>query len=94
MKDENKNKDKNSEDDVKEDFCPPCMAAVPLAFAVTGASASEVMDGTSEKGKNFKNILFYVSIAFAVVAVLFFISPTILAMLGKKCTSCEPTKKV
>jgi hypothetical protein len=92
MKDENKNK--NNEEDVKEDFCPPCMAAVPLAFAITGASASEVMDGTSEKGKNFKNILFYVSIAFAVLAVGFFISPTILAMFGKKCTSCEPVKKI
>jgi len=30
---------------MKEDFCPPCLAAIPLAFAATGAGATQIIDG-------------------------------------------------
>ena len=39
------------EGDINEPFCPVCIAAVPLAFSVTGAAASNNME---EKRKRLR----------------------------------------
>jgi hypothetical protein len=49
-------------EEIKEDFCPPCLAAIPLAFAATGAGASQVIDGSTDEGKKNKNMLKTVSL--------------------------------
>lgn len=48
-------------EETKEDFCPPCLAAIPLAFAATGAGASKVIDGSTEEGNKNKSTLQIVS---------------------------------
>ena len=72
---ENKNKE-----DVKEEFCPPCLAAIPIAFAASGVGASKAINGTTE----IKNIIFVVSLVIGIIAVMVFIY----FKFFKKCTTC------
>ena len=72
-------KDEKNED-VKEDFCPPCLAAVPLAFGAGGAKFSGGI-----KNPTVKNLLFWgsiVTIAIAVFVIIYF-------KLIKKCATCK-----
>ena len=76
---ENKNKE-----DVKEEFCPPCLAAIPIAFAASGVGVSQAIDGTTEKKNKIKNIIFVVSSVIGISAVMVFIY----FKFFKKCTTC------
>jgi hypothetical protein len=73
MKDEKK-------DDVKEDFCPPCLAAVPLAFGAGGAKFSEnIKNPTTQKW------IWGVSIGTVIIAV----GVIVYFKFIKKCTTCR-----
>jgi len=81
--------EKENKDELKENFCPPCLAAIPLAFAATGAGASQAIDGTSNENKNLKNILIWSSIWITVASVLFYIVYKLLIHFKIiKCKSC------
>ena len=73
MKDEKK-------EDVKEDFCPPCLAAVPIAFGAGGAAFSETISNPVTR-----NWILGISIMTFVIAVAFFIYFKFI----KKCTTCK-----
>ena len=73
MKDEKK-------EDVKEDFCPPCLAAVPLAFGAGGAKISESIKNPVVKTWVFWGGISTVVIALCVIIYFKFI---------KKCATCK-----
>ena len=60
------NKLELNKEGIREDFCPPCLALIPLAFAGAGTSVSATMCA-EEKDKHYKdkqrtkNILFWSS---------------------------------
>lgn len=79
------------EEEIKENFCPPCLAAIPLAFAATSAGASKAIDGSSSSTeKKISNVLWIagVSVASIVLAALF-IWWLYIRITGKKCTTCR-----
>jgi hypothetical protein len=68
--------------DLKEDFCPSCLA-IPLAMAGVGASAI----GANKKGayKTQKKILFWSGIATILLAIFIIVYFTFI----KKCSDCR-----
>jgi len=73
MKDEKK-------DIIKEDFCPPCLAAIPLAFGAGGAKFSGGI-----KNPTVKNFLLWGSISVVAIAI----SVIVYFKFIKKCTTCK-----
>ncbi len=71
---------KDEKKDVKEDFCPPCLAAVPLAFGAGGAKISGGIQNPTVKNLLFWGSIITVVIALAVIVYFKFI---------KKCTTCK-----
>lgn len=69
----------DKEDDIKEPFCPVCIAAVPLAFSVTAGAAST----TIEEKKRRYEIMKWCTIAgiISIFIILYF-------WLVVKCESC------
>ena len=78
-------KERKNKQDEKEDFCPPCLLAAPIAFAVSGVGVSEIMDGSTDKSKNFKTILLWSSVGIGVVSLALFIYFKFI----KKCSTCK-----
>ena len=83
----------NKKDEIKEDFCPVCIAAIPLAFGATGAGASKMVDSKDKdddncpikkRKKHFLKILFWSSIALSIVSVLVIIYFKFI----KQCEEC------
>ena len=73
MKDEKK-------DDLKEDFCPPCLAAVPLAFGAGGAKFSENIKDPNTQKWIWGGSIAIVVLAAAVIIYFKFI---------RKCKTCK-----
>lgn len=66
-------------EEIKEEFCGPCMMAVPLALGVGGA-----VKGGSSKGKNkLNNILLIGGIVLSVVSIIIYI------LWKRRCTECR-----
>ena len=82
------NKQNKTTEETKEDFCPPCLAVIPLAFAATSTGASIVMDGSSNSSEyKLKKILLWTgTILFSLVSTFIFIW---FIFLRKKCTTCK-----
>jgi len=72
------NKLELNKEGIREDFCPPCLALIPLAFAGAGTSVSATMCA-EEKDKHYKdkqrtkNILFWSSIIIGIISLIIFI---------------------
>jgi hypothetical protein len=66
--------------ETKENFCPPCLAAVPLAF---GAGGTAVSGGISNP--KVKNALFWGSLSVVVVSI----GVIVYFKLIKKCSTCK-----
>lgn len=45
----------NNKQEIREDFCPPCLALIPLAFAGAGTGISATMDDKSDTDKDDKD---------------------------------------
>jgi len=81
--------EKEEKEELKENFCPPCLAAIPLAFAATGAGASQAVDGTTDSGEKTKNIIIIISWIFGGIGTVLLIW-WVLKNLGIiKCASCQ-----
>ena len=82
------NKQNKTSNETKEDFCPPCLAAIPLAFAATSTGASVGMDGSkgSPESKLKKILLWTGIILFSLVSTFLFIW---FIYWRKKCTTCK-----
>jgi len=75
----------NNKQEIREDFCPPCLALIPLAFAGAGTGISATMDGKSndnDKDKNklknkhkkrMKDIIFWSSMIIGIISLIIFI---------------------
>lgn len=84
----------NSENkkEIKEDFCPICIAAIPLAFGASGAGAAKISDSGNnddncpikKRKKHFMKILFWSSIAISVISLFVIIYFKYI----KKCEGC------
>ena len=48
---------KNEKDDSKEEFCAPCMMAIPAALGVSGAAAGSTAGGS----RKMKNIILFLT---------------------------------
>jgi hypothetical protein len=68
----------DNKDDNKEEFCAPCLMAVPAALGVGGAASS---GKGSDKKK--KSIMLWSGIALTVISIIVFI------YLKKKCKKCR-----
>ena len=83
----------NKKEEIKEEFCPVCIAAIPLAFGATGAGAAKISESKKEdddcpikkRRKNFLKILFWSSIALSVISLLIIIYFKYI----KKCEECQ-----
>ena len=73
--------DKNGEN-VKEDFCPVCLA-VPLALMSSGAAISSDQKGTT---KDTKRNLRYLSIFLLIIAIMIGVY---VSQNKDKCNSCR-----
>lgn len=77
--------------DIKENFCPACLA-IPLVFAgVGGAGAAKSSEENPEetiKRKKMNKFIYYTSIATVILSIAVFIY----YMFIKKCEDC--TKKL
>lgn len=81
--------EKENKDEVKEDFCPPCLAAIPLAFAATGAGASQAIDGTTDESKKWKDIILWSSVGLTIASILFYvIYKALIYFKVIECSSC------
>lgn len=82
----------NENNETKEEFCPPCLAAVPLALAATGAGASQTIDGSTESGKNTKKMVLLVCVIIIgsiVGSILFYILCRWILIKIIGCKSCK-----
>lgn len=62
---------KQEEEKLKEDFCPPCLA-VPAALALAGGSVAASSTAVDrEKHKKLKKTMFIVGIVVAVLSILY-----------------------
>ena len=62
----------------KEEFCAPCLLAIPAALGVGGAAASK------DPGQNKKKkIILWVSIILTILSIIIYI------YLKKRCTNCR-----
>jgi len=43
----------NEKENIKEPFCPVCVAAVPLAFSMTAGAASTAIEEKKKKKSNY-----------------------------------------
>jgi preprotein translocase subunit SecG len=68
----------NNKDENKEEFCAPCLMAVPLALGAGGVAGSG-----KGKNKTMKNIIFWSSIALIIISIVVYI------MLRKNCKNCS-----
>jgi uncharacterized membrane protein len=69
----------DKEDDIKEPFCPVCIAAVPLAFSVTAGAASTTME---EKKRRYEIMKWCTIVGvISIFIILYF-------WLIVKCESC------
>ena len=69
----------SNKDENKEEFCAPCLMAVPAALGVGGAASSSGKGGDKKK----KNIMLWSSIALTIISIIVFI------YLKKKCKTCR-----
>lgn len=65
-------------EDVKEEFCAPCLLAIPAMMGAGGAAASG-----SEKNKKTRKIILWVSIALTGVSIILYI------YFKTKCKNCR-----
>lgn len=73
----------------KEDFCPPCLAAIPLAFAATSAGASKAIDDGT-KNSVIVDVLWNVGIwVAAIVITLLSIWGSYMLITGRECKDCR-----
>lgn len=80
---------KDLKKELKEDFCPPCLAAIPLAFAATSTGAGASMeDGSNNSGKNkLKRTLILVGVTIGSLVLTFLF--VWFMFFRKKCTTCK-----
>ena len=72
----NSHKEENK-DGSKEEFCAPCLMALPLAIGAGGAA------GAGKSGnKKMKNIILWSSIGLIIISIIIYI------ILKRKCTTC------
>ena len=68
-----------NKEEIREDFCAPCLALIPLAFSGAGAGVSATMtDDEKDKHKHkhkqkMKDIIFWSSIVVGVISLFIFI---------------------
>ena len=75
---------------MKEEFCPPCLAAIPLAFAATSTGASAAIDDGSNTNNNkskLKRTLFLVGVTIGSIVLTFLFIWYM--FLKKNCTTCK-----
>ena len=70
---------KNEKDDSKEEFCAPCMMAIPAALGVSGAAAGSTAGGS----RKMKNIILWSSVGITILSIIIFI------WLKTRCTTCR-----
>ena len=63
----------------KEEFCAPCLLAIPAALGVGGAASS----GSKGVNKKKKAIILWSSIALTIISIIIFI------YLKMKCKTCR-----
>jgi len=80
---------KDIKKDIKEDFCPPCLAAIPLVFAATSTGAGVGMnDGSNNSGKHkLKRILILTGVTIGSLILTFLF--IWFMFFKKKCTTCK-----
>lgn len=61
----------------KEEFCAPCLMALPLAIGAGGAAHS-----SKSANKKMKNIILWSSIGLIVISIIIYI------ILKRKCSTC------
>jgi len=72
------------QEDIKESFCPICIAAIPLAFSVsTGVAAATEEEQNIMTQKRNKIMLWSSIIGFISLAVILYY------WFIKKCTECD-----
>lgn len=66
-------------DDVKEEFCAPCMSLIPAAFGVGGVAVAS----SAKKSRKWKKTLFWVSLAITLLSIAVFI------YFKTRCKTCR-----
>ena len=67
-------------DESKEEFCAPCLMAVPLAVGIGGASVGA---SSKDKNKRMKRIILWSSIILIIISIIVYI------ILKSRCTTCR-----
>jgi hypothetical protein len=88
----------NENENVKEEFCPVCIASIPLAFSMatgTGAAMSDENDKENnsdqsmvekrKERKHQKNLVFYISLIIGLVSL----ATIIYYKFINKCDDCK-----
>ena len=70
---------KKDKDEYREEFCAPCMMAIPAALGISGAAAGSSSGGS----RKFKNILLWTSIGITILSIIIFI------WLKTRCKTCR-----
>lgn len=72
--------DFNNNEQTKEEFCAPCLMAVPLAVGIGGAGVSA---GSKDNNKKIKKIILWSSIALIIISIIVYI------ILKSRCNTCR-----
>lgn len=85
--------------DIKENFCPPCLLAIPLAFAGSAVAGNEIASSMSEEEKKetpwYKTtvaiVLYVIGSGFLVYIMCVWLFKNLLSMFNKGavCTDCR-----
>jgi hypothetical protein len=71
----------------KEDFCPACLVAIPMAFTGMGAAGySNSKLSSSSKKKKSRNSLFMIGI---IGIILMLLSYPVWKKMSRGCSSCS-----
>ena len=80
---------KNDEinEEIKEEFCPPCLLAIPLAFAATSTGASVAIDGSNNTDTmTLKKILLWIGITVLSIASILL---SVWFIFFRNCATCK-----
>ena len=68
----------NKNKEIKEEFCTPCLMAIPMAMGVGGAAGS-----SAANNKKLKKILLFGGLGLILISIIVFI------YLKSRCTTCR-----
>ena len=79
---------KNKNDDVKEDFCPPCLA-VPLLFAASGAGIKGKVDQDKMNSENPNEVKKWLNGWYIAGVIFLFIAAGLIVYKKIACKTCK-----